>query len=335
MAVQITIVGMGRIGASVGLALAEHKELVHRVGTDREHGRAQLAKKMGALDRVMVNLPSAIRNADIVLLSLPLDQIRETLEIIASELKEGAVVMDTAPVKEVVADWAAELLPEERFYVGLTPVLNPAYLHDIDSGVEAAHADLFRGGLMALVSPPGTPSEAIKLGADLTRLLGANPLFADPLEMDGLMAATYILPQLVAAAVLNATVDQPGWREGRKVAGRAYAEITQPVVEVEAPESLRASAILNRENVVRVMDSMLAALHSIRNDIEKQDAKALDERLARARRGREDWWKQRLTADWTGEENPTAELPTASEWFGRLLGMGKKKWGKQEPKSSD
>jgi prephenate dehydrogenase len=324
MTIQISIVGLGQIGTSVGLALAEHKQLLHRVGHDREVGIARRAEKMGALDKVMFNLPSAVRQADLVLLSLPTDQVRETLAIIAPDLKEGAVVMDTCPVKEIVADWAAEVLPAERYYVGLTPVLNPAYLHDVGSGVEAAHADLFRNGMMAIVTPPRLPSEAIKLAADLTRLLGASPFFVDPLEIDGLMASTHILPQLIAAALLNVTVDQPGWNEGRKVAGRAYAEVTSPISHPTAPESLRASSLHNRVNVVRVLDGLIASLQSIRNDIDSQDEKALDERFTRLRQGRETWWQQRLSANWSSEEIPVNDLPKASDWFGRLLGVNRK-----------
>ncbi len=322
MTVQITIVGLGQIGTSVGLALAEHKDLVYRVGHDRDVGITKRAERVGALDKVMINLPSAVREADLVLLSLPMDQIRETIAIIAPDMKEGAVIMDTGPVKEVVASWAEEFLPEGSYYVGLTPVLNPTYLHGIDSGVDAAHPDLFRGGLMAIVSPHHTPSEAIKLAADLTRLLGADPLFADPLEMDGLMAVTHTLPQLMAAALLNATVDQPGWNEGRKVAGRSYAESTRSITHPTSSETLSAAALLNHENVLRVIDSLIASLQSIRNDIDSNNAEALEERLRRAREGWEKWWKQRQSANWIGEEIPAVEMPKTSDWFGRLLGMG-------------
>jgi len=294
------------------------------VGHDKELSNARLAEKMGAVDKVMINLPSAVHEADIVLLSLPIDQIYDTLSVIASDLKEGAVVMDTGPVKEVVASWANKLLPSERFYVGLTPVLNPAYLHEVGSGAQAAYPDLFRNGLVAIVSPPGTPSEAIKLAADLTRLLGSSPLFADPLEMDGLMAATHILPQLMAAALINATVDQPGWQEGRKVAGRAFAEATRPIVHATESKTLRESALLNRQNVLRMMDCVIASLQAIRNDIENDDSEALEARLSRARQGQEQWWQQRLAADWANEGIPKSETPTASDWFGRLIGVGRK-----------
>lgn len=325
MTVQITLVGLGQIGASIGLALAGHKNIVYRVGHDRDLTVARRAEKMGAVDKVMLNLPSSARQADLVLLALSMDQMRETLEIIAPDLKEGAVVMDTGAVKAAMVDWAAELLPNGRHYVGLTPVLNPAYLHESAVGVEAARADLFRNGMMAIVAPQHTPSEAIKLAADLTRLLGASPFFADPLEMDGLMATTHILPQLMAAALLDATLDRPGWDEARKIAGRAYAEVSGALRHATPPESLRAATLLNRQNVIRLLDNAIASLQAIRNEVVDNNPKSLDERLGRARSGRDEWWQQRQAANWVLEELPTSEPPTAAEVFGRLLGVGKKR----------
>ena len=201
---------------------------------------------------------------------------------------------------------------------------------DLDSGIDAARADLFRDGLVAIVAPPRSASEAIKLSADLTRMLGANPLFADPVEIDSLMAATHILPQLISAALLNATVDQPGWREARKVAGRAYAEVTSPSVFLSQPKALRSSTILNRENVLRVMDSLIAALQALRSDIENEDQDGLDERLERARQGRDLWWRQRQAADWVEDAYPSADVPAGSEVFGRLLGLSRRSKKKKE-----
>lgn len=325
MPVQLTIVGLGQIGTSVGMALADQTELLYRVGHDREVTIARQAEKMGALDKVSLNLPSAVRDADMILLALPIDQIRSTLEVIQDDIKEGSVVMDTGPVKQVVADWAAELLSPGRYYIGLTPVINPIYLHEVDSGVAAAHPDLFRDGLIGIVSPPGVPSDAIKLAADLTRLLGASPLFADPLEMDGLVAATHLLPQLLAAGLLNATVEQPGWREGRKVAGRSYAEVSAPIMYPTEPKTLTSAAMLNRENVIRVLDSVVASINAMKKDLSDEDAQALEERLVRARQGREQWLKQRIAADWSSVETPDIDAPSASEIFGRLIGSRRKK----------
>lgn len=324
MTVQITIVGLGQIGASIGLALAGQKGQVYRVGHDLEIGIARRAEKMGALDKVMVNLPAAVREADIVLLALPVDQIRETLSAIKEDLKNGAVIMDTSPAKQAVMNWAAELIPAERHYIGLMPAVNPIYLHEFETGVEAAHADLFYNSLVGIVAPPRAQSDAIKLASDLVKLIGATPLFADLMEVDGLMAKTHILPQLMAAALLDATYGQPGWAEGRKLAGKSYAEATAPILIPTESKSLQAAILLNQVNVVRLIDALIAVLQAMRGEIAQEDAAALDKRLADARRGREEWWNQRVTGTWPEDEPPPTEIPTASEIFGRLIGMRKR-----------
>jgi prephenate dehydrogenase len=329
MTVQITIIGTGQIGASIGLALEAHKDLFLRVGHDKDIRVANQAKDMGALDRVDINLPNSVAGAGIVILALPLDQIQKTLKYIASELKEDAVVMDTAPVKSDVLQWASETLPPKRYYIGLTPVINPAYLDTFGTGVEAAHADLFKNGLMAIVSPQAVPSEAIKLATDFSHLLGAEHMFIDPVELDSMMAATHILPQLISAALLNITVDQPGWYEARKLAGRPYATATGLVAQFGAEKSLSSQAISTQAHLVRLMDALIENLSALRQQLSAEDSDKLLEELSRARLGREKWLSERFTANWAASESaPRVEIPNAREVFTRMFTFG----GGRKPK---
>ena len=325
MTIQITIIGTGLIGASIGLALGEHKDMFFRVGHDREIRIANQAKQMGALDRVDINLPNSVTNAAIVVLALPLDQIRETLKIIAPDLKEDVVVMDTAPVKNDVLQWAQELLPPQRYYVGITPVLNPAYLDMPGTGVEAAHADMFKNGVIAILSPRGVPSEAIKLATDFSHLLGAEHLFIDPVELDSMMAATHILPQVVAAALLNTTVGKPGWLEARKLAGRPYAAATSAMEKFgeRGINSLSSQAISTREHLVRLIDEYINTLNVLRQHLASNEAEGLLEELDLARQGREKWLKERGTANWAVVESaPNVDIPTAKDVIARMFTFG-------------
>ena len=63
MSVQITIVGLGQIGASVGLALGRHATILRRVGHDKSPEAAKQAQRKGAVDEVKHNLPAAVRGA--------------------------------------------------------------------------------------------------------------------------------------------------------------------------------------------------------------------------------------------------------------------------------
>jgi len=327
MTIRITIIGLGQIGASIGLALAEQGDMFHRTGHDRNLETARRAQKMGAIDQVAINLPSAVRESEMVILAVPLDEMRSTLEAIAQDLKENAVVMDTGPVKVAMAGWAGELLPDKRHYIGLTPVISPAYLRQIESGLEAARPDLFQRGMFAIVSPPNTSADALQLAADLAKLLGADLLFADPVELDSLMAATHILPQLVAAALLNATVDRPGWREARKIAGQSYADATAPGAHFASAKSLGSAALLNRENVLRVLDGAIIAMQALRDDIEKNDAASLETRLENAQMSQARWLKERLAANWAYDGLPEGVAKSTENYsiLSRLFGGGLKR----------
>ena len=329
MTVQITIIGTGQIGASIGLALGEQKDLFVRVGHDKDVRTANRAKDMGAVDRVVTNLPSSVENAAIVILSIPLDQIQETLKYIASDLQEEVVIMDTAPVKSEVIQWAKELLPPKRYYVGLTPVINPAYLEITGTGVEAAHADLFKHGLMAILSPQGVPSEAIKLATDFSHLLGAEHLFIDPLELDSMMAATHIMPQLMATALINTTIDKPGWYEARKLAGRPYAVVTSAAARYEETNSLSIQAIAAQEHLVRSIDAVIDNLYTLRQQLAAKEAEKVSETLILARIGREKWLSERTNANWAAAENASnVPLPSAKDVFARMFTFG----GGRKPK---
>jgi len=330
MTIQLTIIGLGQIGTSMGLALAEHTDKITRLGSDIDSKVMQQAHKMGAFDKTTLNLNTAVRNADIVLLALPLDQIQKMVTVIGPELKAGAILMDTAPLKVVVAEWVAAALPEGCSYVGLTPVLNPKYLHTETFGLNAAHADLFKDGMLAITSLPGTHPKAINLAADFANLIGAAPFFADGYEIDGLMAITHILPQLLSAALLNITVDQPGWQEARKVAGRAFAEVTGPAAHLEDAEALSTAAIANRENVVRTLDNYIATLKALRQDIEDENKTTLEARLKHAKAGIHKWWQERGGGNWLASELPKVDELLKPNVLGSLFGFGlgqKKKKG--------
>jgi prephenate dehydrogenase len=225
--------------------------------------------------------------------------------------------MDTTPLQESVSAWAQELLPEGRYFVGLAPAINPMYLHRIELGLEAAEEDLFDDGVIMLSARPGTPEQAMKVASDLIETLGATPLFSDIPETDGLMASTHLVPQLVAAALLNAIVDQPGWLEARKLAGRPFAALTSALAYQDEIRSLGEAALYNRENVARVLDVVIGSLQGMRNDIANSNREDVFERLELALDGRRRWLAERLQADWQneGKQVDMKDLPTFWERF--------------------
>ena len=309
MTVKITIIGLGQIGASIGLALAAHKNQVTTVGHDKSAETARKAQKQGAVESISLNLPASCEGADVIVLAIPFDEIHDTLKYIAQDVREDAIVLDTAPGKSAVAEWAKELLPPERHYIGLTPALNPACLQESALGLEAARADLFQKGVIAITAPQGTAEGALKLAADFVAILGAQPFFADLVEVDGIMASAQLLPGLAAAALAETVTAQPGWADIRKMAGRAYSAATQPL-DSETSTALTEAILHNRLNTIRLLNEYMAALASLRQDIVEENKKELQARLERARQGHLLWQLERGKGDWQAVESGRQEMPT-------------------------
>jgi prephenate dehydrogenase len=330
MTIKMTIVGLGQIGASIGLGLSEQKEKILRIGHDIKSDVMRKAEKMGAVDKTIYNLHDAVEDADIVILAIPVDQVKETLELIASDLKEGSVILDASNNMISIGKWAKEYVPAERYFATITPTVNPHYIDDFQSGIDAAHADLFKKGFFVITSPAGMPADAIRLATELADLLGTTPLYADPMEYDGLSAATNLLPQLLAAALVNATMDQPGWREGRKIAGKAYYRVTEPLIYLEEEKDFGTAARLNQENAVRVINDMIIALKDIRDAISDEESNELENLMRNAVKARDTWLQERFSADWDRERR--AEVPSSGESLARFFtgGLFKKRDDKKK-----
>ena len=334
MTVKITIIGLGQIGASMGLALAAHKDQVATLGHDKSPELARKAQKQGAVESISYNLPASIEGADVIVLAIPFDQIYETLKIIAQDVREDAVVMDTAPVKSAVAEWVKVFLPPKRHYVGLTPALNPACLNDAAQGLDAARADLFQKGVIAVTAPQGTAEGALKLAADFVVLLGAQPFFADLAEVDGVMASAHLLPGLSAAALAETVTGQPGWSDIRKMAGKPYSAATQPL-DGEESAALTEAVLQNRTNTVRVLDEYIATLASLRRDIAEENKEELQTRLERARRGRAQWQLERAKGDWLSVESGRQEMPKIGDIMKQQVGGLDKLFGRRDRKPDE
>jgi len=323
MTVKITVLGLGLIGTSIGLALADETDQLLRVGHDPSMERNNRAKKIGAFEDTHLQLFKALDNADVIILALPHDQIYETLKLIAPELKPETIILDTSPVQVQDIEWAKELLSPEVYFLSFTPSLNPDLLANLDDDPENATAELFKRGMVFITAPSNTSEEAYKLASDLSILLGAAPFFADAWETDGLSAAVHMLPKFTSAALVNATMNQPGWQEARKLAGAAYAQSTRPALNLDEADAYGEMALSNRDNMVRVLDNLIAELYNIRQAVSENNADAVKDFLSQAKDNRLSWQYEREKANWTVEEKP--ELPTSRDFMGRLFGIRKQK----------
>ncbi|MGQ9594617.1 MAG: prephenate dehydrogenase [Anaerolineae bacterium] len=314
---KITIVGLGLVGSSLGLALRAQGGEYEVVGHDREPAVASQARKMGAVDATEWNLIAACEGADLICLALPLSGIRSTLQAIAQDLKPGAIVTDTATLKQPVLAWAEELLPEHVSFVGGDPILAPAEAARARHGVEGASAALFKGAQYCLTPSPTADPDAVQVISEMVAGLGAEPYFLDAAEHDGLMAWVHDLPMALGVALMETASSASSWKEARRLAGETFAGATEVLQD---PESLTHLLLGNAENLFRLLDLFQERLDALRRLVAARDEDALRGFLGSLVEARDRWVVDRDRGRW--EEGPRAELPTKGELYGGLLGLG-------------
>jgi prephenate dehydrogenase len=319
---QITIVGLGLIGASAGLALHRFREKLTVVGHDPSPDLASKAKRAGAVDRTEWNLISAVANADRVILALPLSDIRFTLDAIKEDLRPGCIVVDTANIKAPVVQWAAELLPPEVHFVGGHPIVLSDTLEP-----DGARADLFQGKLFCLTPSSNTDSTAVQLAADVAEALGAKPYFLDADEHDGLVAGVEHLPQLLAAILMSITSGSSGWKDMRKLAANQFFAST--LLTARSGKEVVAGPLANSEHLVHWIDAAIAELTTYREQLARGKADEMAVQVDRGLAAVNSWLNATYTGNWDAEANPMVEVPSAGStmrelFFGRLRLPGQK-----------
>ncbi len=318
MSTKIAILGFGQIGASLGLALAPHKDKVTRVC---HSANVKLMKKTadeGSFDRTEIKLPDAVRDADIVIMDFPTDMVKDALRLIGRELKPDSVVLCFSVVFNVIYDWVKELLPAGQSFVLLHPVIHPERLADWNDSLLTAHADLFENCDMVIATDHSTTSRAMQTAADLSTLLKAKPYFTEPQEADGIFARVEQLPLLNAAALINALTNSPGWGDARRITSRAFFRTASISMLYDEEEFFGITSLMNSENTQRVLDELIAELQEMRRMINEGDEEGLRKTLKDARRGYEVWLEQRTSGEWEREEKP--EVTESRNILGRLFG---------------
>jgi prephenate dehydrogenase len=319
---QITIIGLGLVGGSMGLALAASAMPLKIVGHDIDAGRGRLAKKMGAVNESRMNLIDACQDADLIIVATPLTAVRETLELIGPHLKHGCVVTDTATLKEPVLAWASEVLPAGVYFVGGDPVLSRSF-HPDDTeglpGIQQARSDLFQEAFYFLCAPAKASPAAVKRVSDMATLLGARPFFVDPIEHDGMRAAVEGLPMLVSLALMREVSDSPGWREARKIAGHDFGEATA-LLDREAAIQ-RTLILLNAPHLLPRLEALIREMAQLRDWITAEDGPALEQAFEQATSARARWLRDRQRSEW-GEELGEMGISGTFDTLKGALGLG-------------
>jgi len=200
---NIAILGIGLMGASLSLGLKKRGFAGRILGyARREETRAQ-ALETGVADAVFADPTEAVREADIVVVCVPIWAIAKLAEEIVPALKPGAVVTDVGSTKSELLKAMEPLFKgSAASFVGSHPIAGSE-----KTGIEASNPDLYEGRLAVVCPSDGTPDEARTAVSGLWRAAGSEVVEMSPATHDAMLASTSHLPHMVAAALARSVAD--------------------------------------------------------------------------------------------------------------------------------
>jgi prephenate dehydrogenase len=247
---QITIVGTGLIGGSVGLALRANGFAGAIVGHDRP-AVLETAQRRQAIDRGEPDLGRAIDGSDVILFATPVGCILSQFEAIAPLLPAQALIADAGSTKHQFVERARMIYGSEAHTRVLPGHPMAGKEH---SGIEHADAGLFRGAawLITPIEPDDAITERQREWLNLLASIGARLITLDAERHDRLCAWVSHLPQMIATALATVLRDELGDDEAvNQIGGRALREMTRIA---HSPYSMwRDIALTNSQNIEEVM----------------------------------------------------------------------------------
>jgi prephenate dehydrogenase len=278
---KVAVVGVGLIGGSFALALRRAHPDVRVLGVDRDAGNLDEAIRRGVIDEVAD--ANAIGDVDLILLAVPVRQMRALLEVIAPNLGEQTVITDAGSTKQsVIAQARAVLGGRVGQFVPGHPIAGREH-----SGVAAAASELFEGKNVVLTPPVECAPAAVERVRSAWRACGANVLEMPAETHDAVFAAVSHLPHMLAFALVDEFAARPNAKSLFSFAASGFRDFTR--IASSSPDMWRDIALDNREALVEEFDRYLAHAESLRDAIAAGDAAGIEKLMSQAREARNQW----------------------------------------------
>ena len=273
---RVTIIGVGLIGGSLGLALKEKKIAKKITGVGRREESLKIAQEMHEVDEATTDLVSGVKEADLVVIATPLDLTVETFKKILPHLKKGCVVTDVGSVKGPILKRI-----DHPFFIGGHPLAGSE-----KRGPQAARVDLFREATVVLTPVEKTDEKALALVKGMWQDLEAKVLFLDCEVHDRLVAFTSHLPHILATSLTN-LIGEVAEKEKRVLSlmGEGFRDTTR--IAASPPNMWKEICLANREELSKAIKKFKEILSEMEEALSKEEGDKLLHKFEKAKETRD------------------------------------------------
>lgn len=280
---KISIIGVGLLGGSLGLAVRRGKLAREIAGYVRRPASIKDCERAGATDYATTDLLAAVSNADLVVLCTPIAQMRALVKQLLPALKRGAIVTDVGSVKgSVVRDVEALVAKAGAHFVGSHPMAGAE-----KTGVLASKADLFECAMCVVTPTRKTNQTALRKLEKFWKAVGGRVLRLTPEAHDQVVSQSSHLPHVVAATLASHVLNPLAPKAQAALCANGFRDTTR--IASGSPEMWRDIALANRKNLSKAVNQFIGELQNFQRALAKQDEKAVTKFFETAKQRRDDW----------------------------------------------
>lgn len=282
---NLCVIGTGLIGGSFCLALKEAAACKKITGAGRSEDTLKKAQQLNIIDTYAADISDAVKDADVIFVSVPLGAMPVVFEKIASGLKQAgnkhAVITDAGSSKQQVQKVAEQFLADDvsRFVPG-HPIAGTE-----NSGPEAAFADLYKNRRVILTPTDKTDAAAVKLVTQLWQKTGAIVETMDAEHHDKVLAATSHLPHLLAFGLVHCLENLEDIEDVFRFAAGGFRDVTR--IASSDPTMWRDICLNNRQPILAMMQRYKEELDMLYNALDAGDGEKLMEVFQHAKQTRD------------------------------------------------
>ncbi len=282
---NLCVIGTGLIGGSFSLALKEAGVVENVIGAGRSQATLQTAQRLNIIDSYEKDISEAVKEADVIFVSVPLGAMQSVFEKIAVGLKQSgnqrAVITDAGSSKRQVQLIADEILAD---YAGHFVAGHPIAGTE-NSGPDAAFAELYKDRRVILTPTENTDADAIKLVTELWQKTGAAVETMDADHHDKVLAATSHLPHLIAFGLVHCLENIDDIEDVFRFAAGGFRDVTR--IASSDPTMWRDICLNNQQPILDMMKRYKDELDMLYNALEAGDGEKLMEVFQHAKQTRD------------------------------------------------
>ena len=282
---RLCIIGVGLIGGSLARALRQANACEEIVGAGRDPAHLQQAVDLGVIDRFDTDIAAAVKDADMVFVSVPVGAMAAVFSALKDNLSDSAVLTDGGSAKGSViaaAEQAFGQVPAQ--FVPGHPIAGTER-----SGVAASIPDLYRERRVILTPLALTDREAIARVRAMWEATGATVTEMDPTHHDEVLAATSHLPHVLAFALVESLARLHDKREIFEYAAGGFRDFTR--IASSDPDMWRDICLANADAILAMIERFSTDLQVLADAVRDHDSDRLAQIFTAAKQARDGFAK--------------------------------------------